>query len=55
MQVKTGITYVISLNYAKIKVDSYDSLLLGKTITFHIVVILIMSVWKKDQNHYCYN
>ena len=27
--VKSGITYVISHNYAKIKVDSYDSLPLG--------------------------
>ena len=39
ISVKGGITYVISHNYAKIKVDSYDSLFLGKTITFH------KSVW----------
>ena len=37
--VKSGITYVISHNYAKIKVDSYDSLSLEKTMTFHNVVI----------------
>ena len=39
--VKSGITYVISRNYAKIKVDSYDSLPLEKTMTFHNVIILI--------------
>ena len=30
MGVKSGITYVISHNYARIKVDSYDSLPLEK-------------------------
>ena len=32
--VKSVITYVISHNYAKIKVDSYDSLTSEKTMTF---------------------
>ena len=32
--VKSGITYVISHNYAKIKVDSYDSLSLEKNNDF---------------------
>ena len=31
IEVKRGITYVISKNYAKIKVDSYDSLPLERT------------------------
>ena len=53
--VKSGITYVISHNYAKVKVDSYDSLPLEKTMAFHSVIIHIMSVWNKDQNHYYYN
>ena len=53
--VKSGIIYVISHNYAKIKVDSYDYLPLEKKMTFHIVTILIKSVWNKDQNHYYYN
>ena len=30
MNVKSGITYIISHNYAKIKVDSYNSLPLEK-------------------------
>ena len=29
-----------SLNYSRIKIDSYDSLPLGATLTFHNVVIL---------------
>ena len=42
--VKSGIAYVVSHNYAKIKVDSCDFLLLGKTVTFRNVIILIKSV-----------
>ena len=33
--VKSGITYVISHNYAKIKVDLYDLVPLEKTLTLH--------------------
>ena len=55
LRVKTGITNLISHNYAKIKVDSYNSLLPEKATTFHNVIILINSVQKKDQNHYYYN
>ena len=40
ISVKSGITYKISHNHAKIKVDSYNSLLLEKTMTFHNVIIL---------------
>ena len=53
--VKSGITYVVSYSYAKIKVDSYDYLHLEKTLTFHNVIIHIKSVWNKDQYHYYYN
>ena len=52
--VKSDITYAISHNYAKIKVDSYDSLPPEKTMTFH-VIILIKSVFNKDINNYYYN
>ena len=55
ISVKSGIKYVISHNYAKIKVDSYDSLPLEKTMAFHNAMILIKSVWNKDQNYYYYN
>ena len=53
--VKSNVTYVISHNYAKIKVDSYNSLLFAKTLTFHNVILLIKSVFNKDRNNYCCN
>ena len=52
ISVKSGIIYIISHNYAKIKVDSYDSLPLEKTMTFCNVIILIKSLWNKDKNSY---
>ena len=52
ISVKSGITCVISHNYAKFKVDSYKCLLLEKTMTFHNVIILIKSVWNKDKYYY---
>ena len=55
ISVKIGITYIISHNYANIKVDSYDSLPLDKTMTFYDVTMLIKSVFNKDKNNYCYN
>ena len=38
-------------NYARIKVDSYNSLPQEKTLTFHNVTIPI----KSDENNYYYN
>ena len=37
IEVKSGLIYVISCNYARINVDSFDSLPLEKTSTFHNV------------------
>ena len=53
--VKSGITNVIFHNYTKVKVDSHDSLPLGKTMTFHNVMILIKLVFNEDKNNYYYN
>ena len=53
--VKCGIKYVFCHNYESIKVDSYGSLPLEETLTFHNVVTHIKSVLNKDQNHYYYN
>ena len=50
--VKSGITDVISHNYAKIKVDSYQSSTLEKTLTVYNVIILIKSVFNIDKNNY---
>ena len=44
-----------SHNYAKIRIDLYDSLHLEKWFTLHNVIILIKSVLNKNQNHYNYN
>ena len=52
---KSGITYVISHNYEKINIDSYDSLLIEKTLILHNVVILVKSVFNKDKNNYYNN
>ena len=54
LSVKSGITYVISHNYAKIKIDLYDSLPPEKTLTLH-VLILIKVVFNKDRNSYYFN
>ena len=51
----SSITYVFSHYYVKIRVDSYDSLPIEKTLTWHSVIILIKSVLNKDQNHCYYN
>ena len=50
INVKSDIPYIISHSYAKIKVDSYESLPLEKTKTFHDVITLINSVKNKDKN-----
>ena len=54
ISIKSGITYIISHYFAKIKVDSYDFLPIEKTLTLHDVIILIKSVLNKDKNHYYY-
>ena len=54
LSVKCGIAYIISHNYAKIKIDSYNFLPLEKAITFHNVIILITSVFNKDKNNNYY-
>ena len=51
----SGITYVFPHNYAKIKVDPYNSLPLEETLTLHNVIIRIKSVINKDQNLYYHN
>ena len=50
ISVKSDITYIISHNYATIKVDSFDYLPLEKTMTLYN-----QSVCKKDKNNYYYN
>ena len=39
---KSGITYIFSYSFAKIKVDSYDSLPTEKRLTLHNIIILVL-------------
>ena len=50
MRVKNGTRFVISRNYAKNKINSYDSLPLEET--FHNVMTHTQSVWNKNKNNY---
>ena len=52
---KKVVSHVFSHNYARIKIDSYDSLFPEKTLTLYNFIILTESVLNKDQNHYYYN
>ena len=54
ISLKSGITYTFSHHFAKIKVDSYDSLPTEKIMTLKNVIILIKSVINTDKNHYYY-
>ena len=54
VSVKSGITYIIPHYFAKIKVGSYDYLLIEKTLTLHNVIILNKLVLNKDKNNYYY-
>ena len=47
------VLHVFSHNYAKIEINSDDNLPL-QTMTLHNEIILIKSVFNKDQNHYYY-
>ena len=51
---KIEVMYVVSQNYAKIKIYWYYSLHLKKTWTLHNVIIHIKSVFIKDKKNYCY-
>ena len=54
ISLKSVITYILSHYFAKIKVDSYDSLPIEKRLTLHNFIILMKSVLNKDKNHYYY-
>ena len=51
---KCAVTYIISHYFAKIKADSYDSLLIEKTLSLNNFVRLIKLVLNKDKNHNYY-
>ena len=51
---KSDVTSIFSHYFAKIKVDSFNSLTIAKRLTLHNVIIHIKSVLNKDKNHYYY-
>ena len=48
------VLHVFSHNYARIKIDSYDSSPLEKILKLHNAIILIKLVSNKYQNRYYY-
>ena len=50
---KSSVKYIF-FEFAKIKVDSYDSLPIEKRMTLHNVIAHIRSVLNKDKNHHYY-
>ena len=50
---KNGVTDSINHNFARIRIDSYNSLPIEKMLTFH-AIILISSVINKNKNDYNY-
>ena len=51
---KSGIKYVISRNYAKMKIDSDEGVPTEETLTLHNVAMLINSAFNEQQKHCCY-
>ena len=52
---KSGITDSINLKFARIRIDSYNSLPIENILIFHNVIILIKLVVNKNKNNYQYN
>ena len=55
IRLKSGTTYVISHNFANIKIYSYDASPLEKTPTLHNVIIVTESAFNKGQNKSYHN
>ena len=51
-QWKSGITDNTDHNFARIRIDSYNSLPIGKILTFHFVIKLIKSVFIEEKLNY---
>ena len=52
---KSGITDIITHNFARIRIDSCNSLPIQKKLFFHDVIIPIKSVFNKNENNYYHN
>ena len=49
---KSGFTYSINHNFARIRIDSYTFLPIEKMLTFHNIIIIIKPVVNKNKNNY---
>ena len=49
INLKSSVTYIFSHYFAKIKVDSCDSMPIEKTLTLHNLITLTKSVLRKDK------
>ena len=54
ISLRSSISYLVSHNYGKIKINSDDGLLLEKNLTLDNVILLIKSVFNKNYNQYYY-
>ena len=52
---KNDANYIVNPNFARTKVDSYNSLLTERTLTFHNVIILVKSHVNKYKNDFYFN
>ena len=52
---ESGVTDSINHTFARIIIDSYNSLPIEKILTFHNVIILIKSNVNKNKNNYYFN
>ena len=52
---KVVLQIVLIIIFARIRIDSYNSLLTEKSLTFHNGIILIKSVVNKNKNNYYHN
>ena len=48
---KSGITDSTNRNFARVRIDLYDVLPIGKILTFHNVIILIKAVVNKNKDN----
>ena len=55
LSVKKSIRESINRNFARIRINSYNSLPIEKKKIFHNVTIFLKSVVNKDKNNYYYN
>ena len=55
MSEKNDAKFIINHNFARIRIDSDNSLPIENTLTFHNVITLITPVVNKNKNSYYFN